>query len=72
MFLKFVRTWSAVFLLTMLAAAAQAQTATRLPNIMILATGGTIAVLVGGAAGRGPRCSLGKFTPVRYVEPTGG
>ena len=43
MFLKFVRTWSALFLLTMLAAAAQAQTAARLPNIVILATGGTIA-----------------------------
>ena len=28
----------------------------------------TIAVLVGGAAGRGPRCSLGKFVPVRYAE----
>jgi L-asparaginase type II len=43
MFLKFVRTWSALFLLTMLAAAAQAQTAARLPNVVILATGGTIA-----------------------------
>jgi hypothetical protein len=31
----------------------------------------TIAVLQGGAAGRGPRCSLGKFVPVRYVEPAG-
>ena len=28
----------------------------------------TIAVIVGGAVGRGPRCSLGKFTPVRYSE----
>ena len=28
----------------------------------------TIAVIVGGGAGRGPRCSLGKFTPVRYSE----
>ena len=29
----------------------------------------TISVLQGGAAGRGPRCSLGKFVPVRYIEP---
>jgi len=43
MFLKLVRTWTALFFLTMLAAAAQAQTAARLPNIVILATGGTIA-----------------------------
>ncbi len=43
MFLKVVRTWLALFLMTMLAAAAQAQTAARLPNIVILATGGTIA-----------------------------
>ena len=28
----------------------------------------TIAVIVGGAVGRGPRCSLGKFVPVRYAE----
>ena len=31
----------------------------------------TIAVLVGGAAGRGPRCSLGQFVPVRYTEAAG-
>jgi len=31
----------------------------------------TIAVIVGGAVGRGPRCSLGKFVPVRYVEAAG-
>ena len=28
----------------------------------------TIAVIVRGAAGAGPRCSLGKFVPVRYAE----
>ena len=28
----------------------------------------TIAVIVGGAVGRGPRCSLGEFVPVRYTE----
>ena len=28
----------------------------------------TIAVIMGGAVGRGPRCALGKFVPVRYVE----
>jgi hypothetical protein len=27
-----------------------------------------ISVIQGGAVGRGPRCSLGKFVPVRYVE----
>ena len=32
----------------------------------------TIAVIVGGAVGRGPRCALGKFTPVRYVEAPAG
>ena len=30
-----------------------------------------IHVLQGGAAGPGPVCSLGKFVPVRYVEPAG-
>ena len=27
-----------------------------------------ISVIQRGAAGRGPRCSLGKFVPVRYAE----
>ena len=43
MFLKVVRAWFALFFMTMLAAAAQAQTAAHLPNVVILATGGTIA-----------------------------
>ena len=29
----------------------------------------TITVLQPGAAGRGPRCGLGAFVPVRYAEP---
>ena len=29
----------------------------------------TIAVITGSAVRGGPRCSLGKFTPVRYAEP---
>jgi hypothetical protein len=32
----------------------------------------TITVLQHGAVGRGPRCALGKFTPVKYVEPAAG
>jgi len=40
---KFVRAWFALFFLAMLGTAAQAQTAGRLPNVVILATGGTIA-----------------------------
>ena len=40
-------------------------------NVGQLCSVDTIAVLVGGAAGRGPRCMLGKFTPVRYVAETG-
>ena|SRR5688572_17378994 len=31
-----------------------------------------ISVIQSGAAGRGPRCSLGKFTPVRYLEAAAG
>ena len=30
-----------------------------------------IHVIQSGAAGAGPVCSLGKFVPVRYVEPAG-
>ena len=30
----------------------------------------SITVLQSGSVGRGPRCMLGKFTPVRYVEDT--
>ena len=30
----------------------------------------TITVIQGGAVGRGPRCPLGQFVPVRYVEET--
>ena len=40
-------------------------------NVGQLCSVDTIAVLVGGAAGRGPRCSLGKFTPVRYTDKAG-
>lgn len=33
----------------------------------------TISVLQGGAAGRGPRCGLGQFVPVRLADtPAGG
>jgi hypothetical protein len=32
----------------------------------------TIAVITGGAVRGGPRCSLGKFVPVRYVEAAAG
>jgi hypothetical protein len=31
----------------------------------------TITVIQGGAVGRGPRCGLGQFVPVRYVEAAG-
>jgi len=30
----------------------------------------TITVIQGGAVGRGPRCSLGQFVPVRYLDET--
>ena len=40
-------------------------------NIGQLCAVDTISVIQGGAVGRGPRCGLGKFTPVRYVEPSG-
>lgn len=40
---KFVRAWLALVFLAVLGTAAQAQTAARLPNVVILATGGTIA-----------------------------
>ena len=32
----------------------------------------TIAVITSGAVRGGPRCSLGKFTPVRYIETAAG
>jgi len=40
-------------------------------NVGQLCAVDTIAVIVGGAAGRGPRCGLGKFTPVRYIAAAG-
>ena len=40
-------------------------------NVGQLCSIDTIAVLVGSAVGRGPRCSLGKFVPVRYVKDAG-
>jgi hypothetical protein len=41
-------------------------------NVGQLCSIDTIMVIQGGAVGRGPRCALGKFTPVRYVEDAGG
>ncbi len=39
-------------------------------NVGQLCSVDTISVIQSGAVGRGPRCMLGKFTPVRYVEDT--
>jgi len=38
-------------------------------NVGQLCSVDMISVINRGAVGRGPRCSLGKFTPVRYLEP---
>ena len=40
-------------------------------NVGQLCSVDMISVIQSGAAGRGPRCSLGKFVPVRYVEAAG-
>jgi hypothetical protein len=41
-------------------------------NVGQLCAVDTITVIQGGAVGRGPRCGLGKFVPVRYVEDASG
>jgi len=40
-------------------------------NVGQLCSVDTIMVIQGGAVGQGPRCALGKFVPVRYVEDAG-
>jgi hypothetical protein len=41
-------------------------------NVGQLCAVDTITVIQGGAVGRGPRCGLGQFVPVRYVEDASG
>jgi hypothetical protein len=41
-------------------------------NVGQLCSIDTIMVIQGGAVGRGPRCPLGKFVPVRYAEDAAG